>query len=92
MIGRRTFLWYGAGMMSVAISASAQEKGIVENGKTVICNDNGSIMCPVCKHLTCKTLNAPVVLGNNNREYPDQSQMYDYKLICCDNCRAAFFA
>lgn len=89
MIGRRTFWQMALGLLAAPLLA--QQKGITENGKTVICNDDGSITCPVCKKATCKTLNAPVVLGNNNREYPDQSQMYDYKLICCDNCRAAFF-
>lgn len=87
---RRSFLGLVFGIVGVA--AVAQQKGITENGKAVVCNDDGSILCPVCKKPTCKTLNAPIVLGNNSREYPDYAQQFDFKMICCDNCKAAFFA
>jgi hypothetical protein len=90
MTTRRAFLTrFGAAFTAVTGVALAQ-KGITENGKAVVCKED-SVTCPVCKQKTCRLLDAPVVVGNNSREYPDQAQMYEFKILCCENCRAAFF-
>ena len=85
---RRSFIGWAIALLG---GSAVAQKGITQNGQAVICDGN-SVTCPACKQKTCKILNLPIVLGNDNREYPDQAQMFEYKILCCQNCRAAFFA
>jgi hypothetical protein len=84
---RRSFVGILLGLVG---AASAQKAIIAPNGHAVICGDE-SVTCPVCKQKTCKVINAPIVVGNDNHNYPDQSQLFDYHILRCDNCLAAFF-
>ena len=90
MTERRSFLAYGIGMLASVVSAFGQSKAIVENKQAVVCPGD-TAKCPVCKSDTCATINAPIVVGNDSREYPDMAQLFDHKIICCDVCGAAFF-
>jgi hypothetical protein len=86
--GRRSFLAYGVGMLA-SVSAAFGQRAILENGQAVVCKDD-SLICPLCKKPTCPKINAPLMIGNDNREYPDSSQLFDFHIIRCDNCRGLF--
>lgn len=90
MMGRRTFLSYMSGMVAVVTGPAAAQRAILEGSKTVVCSDQ-PLTCPVCKQKTCPTINATLMVGNDNHEYPDSSQLFDYHIVRCDNCHAAFF-
>jgi hypothetical protein len=81
---RRAFFTYVVGM----VSAAFMQKGIMQNGKAVIC-DGDSITCPL-GHKTCKVINAPIVVGNDRYDYPDQSQLHDYHVCHCNTCKVLF--
>lgn len=73
--------------MFAAIFAPAQtavlkgEKAIACQGSTTTC-PNG--------HKTCRNIDMPVVIGNDNRSYPDWSQLMEYRFLACSVCSVAF--
>lgn len=83
---RRSFLGYAVGMVSAAV-ASAQT-AILENGKAVVC-ESSTIKCPL-NHESCRRIDAPIAVGNDNRNYPSVGQVYDYHVFVCDRCGVIF--
>lgn len=83
---RRSFMSY---VVTFFAAMSAPQKAIMQNGQAVVC-DSDSLTCPN-GHKTCKSINAPVVVGNDNREYPDTAQLFEYHLERCQVCKVAFF-
>jgi hypothetical protein len=88
MIGRRTFLWYGSGMMAAAVSAAAQQKAILEKGQAVVC-DSEAVKCPL-GHDTCKSINAPLAVGNDSYQNPDVEQLPNFHMMRCEVCHILF--
>ncbi len=84
MFTRRTLLGF---LFSLAPAAFAQ-KAIVQHGQAVVC-DSDAVKCPN-GHQGCKSINAPIVVGNGNRDYPDQSQLFDFHLMRCEVCHVLF--
>ena len=75
--------------LSALIPASLLgQKAIMEKGQAVVCAEN-SIQCPN-GHATCKVINAPLEVGNDNRNYPESSQLFDYHVLRCDQCHVLF--
>lgn len=70
-------------------AAAFGQKAILEGGKAIVCAEE-SVTCPACKKATCPTINAPIMIGNDNRNYPDSSQLFDFHQIRCDNCHVLF--
>lgn len=87
MTERRSFLACAVGML--ASVPMFGQKAIMENGQAVICKEDSSIKCPL-RHATCKRVNAPLVVGNGNREYPDMAQLYELPVYACDICGMLF--
>ena len=83
MLSRRTFV----SSVLIGIPAVAQ-KAVLRNGKAVVC-DSDSTTCPN-GHKTCRTIDAPLVVGNDNRNYPDSAQLFDFHVLRCDTCRVVF--
>lgn len=89
MSNRRTFLSYAVGMLAAAMPLRGQQKAAVtEKGKAVVC-DAGAIKCPL-NHDSCQRIDAPIVVGNGNRDYPDYAQLYDVPVFVCDICGILF--
>lgn len=82
---RRSFI----GWLLSGVGVAVAQRGITEKGQAVIC-DSDSVKCPLCKSQTCKTINAPIVVGNDNRNYPDQSQLFSFHVVRCDICKVLF--
>ena len=85
MRNRRSFLAWAFGLLGA--SAVAQ-KAIMKEGQAVVC-ESESIKCPN-GHATCRIINAPLVVGNDRRDYPDMGQLYEYHVLRCDTCRVLF--
>ena len=77
-------------LIGIGAMAAAQ-KAILEDGKAVICKGGDSVICPACHQKTCKIIDAPIVVGNDSHDYPDSSQLFDYHILRCELCHAAFF-
>ena len=92
---RRSFLSYAVGMLAAVGVTSAQEetgheKAILQkDGRAVVCPDD-SILCPVCKTKTCSTINATMVIGNENRSYPESSVLFEFHIVRCSICHVLF--
>lgn len=74
--------------MLAVVSRAFGQKAIMEGKQAVVCADD-STKCPL-GHTTCRVINKPIVIGNDSREYPDQSQLFDFHLLRCDTCHALF--
>lgn len=85
---RRSFLSYLIGAFTAAAALGQQKAAITEKGKAVVC-EQGVIKCPL-GHETCKQIDAPIVVGNDNANYPDYAQLYAYHIFCCDQCGIFF--
>lgn len=77
----------------VGVTAIAEAKGfgqrsVMEKGKAVVCDGMG-LRCPN-GHQTCPTIDAPLVIGNQNRNYPDSTVLFDYTQVRCDICHVLF--
>lgn len=87
MSNRRSFLAYAVGMLSA--TAVAQQEAVMVNGSAKVCEGGDPVKCPL-GHKTCRTINAPVVVGNDNYQNPDVGQLRDYHLMRCDVCHVLF--
>ena len=75
--------------LSALIPASLLgQKAIMQNGQAVFCTEN-AVKCPN-GHTTCKVINAPLVVGNDNQSYPDSAQLFSYHVLRCDVCHVLF--
>ena len=72
----------------LAIPAFGQKTAVMQKGQAVVC-DGDAIKCPN-GHDSCRTINAPLMVGNDNRSYPDSAQLFDYHLMRCDQCHVLF--
>jgi hypothetical protein len=86
MSNRRSFLSYAVGMLA-SISAVAQT-ATMQKGKAVVCSGSAT-KCPL-GHETCVTIDMPLVVGNDNRNYPDVGQLFDQRVHKCDVCGVLF--
>lgn len=86
MSSRRSFLTRLTLVFS-AVTAFAQ-KGILENGKAKVCADD-AVKCPN-NHMTCKSIDAPIVVGNDAWQNPDFAQLRDFHLMRCEVCHVLF--
>lgn len=88
-MGRRTFLWYGSGMMAVAQEMWAKpQQAILEKGRAKVC-DTEVVKCPL-GHETCKKIDAPIAVGNDSYQYPEVAQIQALKLLMCEQCGVLF--
>lgn len=83
---RRSFLSYGVGML--AASTAVAQKGIMQDGKAVVCSGE-SLLCPN-GHKTCAFIDAPIVVGNDSHISPDMAQLFDYHVMRCQTCHVLF--
>jgi hypothetical protein len=61
-----------------------------KDGSVHVCAENTStVKCPQ-GHETCRNINAPLVVGNGDYNYPNWAQLTTYKLLWCDTCGALF--
>ena len=86
MMGRRQF-WRLA-LWLMALPVAAQQKAIVEKGQAKVCDDD-PVECPL-GHATCRSINAPVVVGNDSYQNPDVGQLRDFHLMRCEVCHVLF--
>lgn len=84
-LSRRTF--FSGLLVGIPILALAQ-RAIIEGKEAVVC-ESDSVKCPN-GHASCKSINAPIVVGNDNREYPDTAQLFGFHLMRCDVCKVLF--
>lgn len=85
MITRKSFLAYAVGMLTAPL---LQKESVMEGNKAVVC-DNGSTKCPL-GHATCREIDMPLAVGNDNYQYPDCTQIREYHVYCCDQCGILF--
>lgn len=83
---RRNFL--SSLLPLLATLGFASQKATMQKGKAVVCATD-AIRCPL-GHESCRTVDAPLVVGNNDHEYPSWAQLYDYHIVCCDVCGIYF--
>lgn len=86
MLLRRSFLSYGVAMIS---SLLATPQTAVLKGEKAIACDGAITTCPN-GHKTCRNIDMPIVIGNDNRNYPEPRQLFDYRLMCCTSCSVLF--
>lgn len=80
---RRGLIGWFLGLCGIA---AAQQVAVMEKGKAVVCDPGVQIVeCPF-GHKTCKKVDAPLAIGNDNRSYPDTAQLFDYRISVCDVC------
>lgn len=85
MSHRRNFLF----RFLAAVSATAfAQTAVMQKGKAVVC-ENESVKCPN-GHETCKTIDAPLAIGNDNYQNPDCVPLRAYHLLRCDVCHVLF--
>jgi len=82
---RRAFAAYLAGFVGLFAGPLLAQKAIMEKGKAVTC-DSDSFKCGACGHDSCRTINSSMVVGNDNRNYPETAVLFDYRIVVCDNC------
>lgn len=81
---RRSFI----GWLLSAVGVATAQKAIMEGKNAVVC-DSDSVKCPN-GHASCKVINAPLVVGNDNHSYPEESQLFNYHVLRCDQCKVLF--
>jgi hypothetical protein len=82
---RRGFVGFIVSLLTVPVVA---QRAILEGREAVVC-ESDSVKCPN-GHATCKSINAPVVVGNDLRQNPDVSQLFEYHLMRCEVCHVLF--
>ena len=82
---RRSFLSYVVGFLA---SIAGAQNTVMEKGQAVVC-EGTPLKCPN-GHMTCPTINATMAIGNNNRNYPETSVLFDFTLVRCDQCHVLF--
>jgi hypothetical protein len=82
---RKLLSWLAAFLPAMAV---AQKSAVLEKGQAVVCDDT-PVKCPL-RHDSCKEVNAPLVVGNGNKDYPDAAQLFDYRVFVCDVCGVLF--
>lgn len=76
------FLGFGRAGFGRAQSAVMKgEKAISCDGVTTVC-PNG--------HKTCRNIDMPMAIGNENRSYPETHVLFDYKVMFCTSCSVLF--
>lgn len=83
-MNRRSFLALlipGAVFAQVPGSIMKGEKAVVCQGATTTC-PNG--------HKTCRNIDAPPAIGNDNRDYPEISRLMEYREMACSQCGVLF--
>ena len=65
--------------------AFGQKKSVMEGGKAIQC-DGDTFVCGACGKESCRTIDAHMAVGNENRSYPETSVLFDFRFIACDNC------
>lgn len=77
------------GLLGALIPTSLlAQRGTMQKGQAVVCSGE-SLKCPL-GHETCSNINAPLVVGNGNKEYPDVGQLFEQKVHKCDQCGVLF--
>jgi hypothetical protein len=85
-LSRRAF--FSNLLLGIPVIAFGQE-AVMEGGKAIVC-DSGTATCPN-GHKTCRKIDTPIVVGNDNRDYPDiKGQLFDYHMLRCDVCHVLF--
>ena len=84
MLTRRALVGFLFGLSGIAVA----QKAIMEGKKAVVC-DGEAVKCPL-QHETCRVIDAPLVVGNDRRDYPENSQLFDYRVLVCDQCGILF--
>lgn len=82
---RRSFIGWLLSGVGVAV---AQQKTAMEKGQAVVCEAQ-VLRCPL-NHETCSSINATMVVGNENRSYPDSNVLFDYHFERCEVCHILF--
>lgn len=90
MTRRNWFLKLCAAVPYLGTVALVAQKGIVQNRQAVVCNGD-SVKCPN-GHATCKSINAPIVVGNDSHISPDTAQLFEYHVLRCEVCKVLFTA
>ena len=88
MIARRNLLTRLGLAHGAIVTATFAQKAIVQNGQAIVCSTE-AVKCPN-GHPSCKSINAPLVVGNDDRNYPDQAQLYSYHVLRCETCHVLF--
>ncbi len=84
---RRAF--FSSLLVGVAGIAAAQ-KASLQNGKVVVCAENKSTArCPQ-GHEVCREIDAKLVVGNGDRDYPNWAQVNEFTMLWCPQCHALF--
>jgi hypothetical protein len=84
-LSRRAF--FSKLLIGIPVLAMGQ-KAVMSGNRAVIC-DSESVLCPN-GHKTCRIIDAPLVVGNDNREYPDQAQLFGFHVLRCSECHVLF--
>jgi hypothetical protein len=88
-VKRRQFLERLAIAFSIVTGATlAQKSAVLENGKARVC-DSDSIKCPN-GHDTCRSIDAPLAVGNDSYQNPEVGQLREFHLIRCEVCHVLF--
>lgn len=84
MTARRSFFMAMAAFLSVPMFG---QKAIMESGKAVVCKGGDTFKCGACGHESCSTIDATMAVGNENRNYPETSVLFEFHFLRCDNCK-----
>lgn len=84
-MNRRGFISMLAGALPISLLS---QTAVMKDEKALACSGSTTI-CPN-KHKTCRNIDAPLVIGNENREYPSPSVLFDYRILSCSVCGVLF--
>jgi hypothetical protein len=91
-MNRRHFIsWVGrlaAPLLVLLKTSPAQHTATMQSGEAVVCPSR-SVKCPL-GHEGCLEINAPPVVGNAQRDYPDWAQLMSYRMLRCQVCGVLF--
>lgn len=76
--------------MIAAGTEVAAQTAVMEKGKAVVCTGS-STKCPN-GHDTCRVIDMPIVVGNDNASYPDWGQLINKRVLECEQCHVLFIA
>ena len=82
---RRSFLSAFPFALPVALLA---QSAILKDGKALVCS-GATTTCPN-QHKTCRNIDAPIVVGNDNRNYTESGQLFDKRVLECSQCGVLF--
>lgn len=89
MIHRRSFV---TGILAALLTHKAvpQKAAVTPEGKVKVCPPNVStVTCPQ-GHQTCRKIDAAIVVGNGDTNYPNWAQVPNSKLLMCETCSVLF--